>query len=143
MLVGTSDRARAQRRRSLPKESACHDVLDGYRSSKTTAAMSTSAARAEVANPPRLVLRSSARRRSRPCRPRCRLPAPHRRGKLTMGYLSGRWRLHPGRSAAWIAVSSTIRYTDRLIALVTPFWLVVSCTSHAGSLPRSRSPRFA
>src|SRR6266496_4150270 len=60
-----------------------------------------------------------------------------------MGYLSGRWRLHPGRSAAWIAVSSSIRYIDRLIALVTPVWLVVSCTSHAGSLPRSRSPRCA
>ncbi len=52
------------------KTAARHDVLDGYRASHTTAAMSTSAARAAVTSPPSLVLRGSARRCRIPCRPR-------------------------------------------------------------------------
>ena len=52
------------------KTAACHGVLDGYRMSHTTAAMSTSAARAAVTSPPSLVLRGSERRCRIPCRPR-------------------------------------------------------------------------
>ena len=82
MPVGTPVRARTRRRaavsapsrrrprRSSPPDAARHDVLDGYRASNTTAATSTSAARAAVTSPPSLVLRGSARRCRRPCRPR-------------------------------------------------------------------------
>ena len=38
----------------------CHDILDSYRASNTTFAMSTSTASAEVASPPSLVWRASA-----------------------------------------------------------------------------------
>jgi hypothetical protein len=58
------------RHRRSSSDVACHDVLDGYRASNTTAAMSTSAAMAPVTSPPSLDLRGSARRRRRPCRPR-------------------------------------------------------------------------